>query len=44
MEPVVISLQIVTSPSLLNHLDIKPNLNLVTDHTGIGAYAKVPVG
>jgi hypothetical protein len=28
-------------PSLLNHLDIEPNLNSVTDHTGISAYAKV---
>jgi len=27
-------------PSLLNHLDLKPNPNWITDHTGIDAYAK----
>jgi len=30
----------VMLPSLLNHLDLKPNPNLITDHTGIDAYTK----
>jgi hypothetical protein len=41
MEPVAINSKIFTLPSLPDHLDIKPNLHLVTDHTGIGADPKV---
>lgn len=41
MEPVAVISKIDTLPSLPNHLDIKPSLRLLTDHTGIGAYAKV---
>jgi antitoxin (DNA-binding transcriptional repressor) of toxin-antitoxin stability system len=36
MNPRVINSKIIALPSLLNHLDIRPNLNSVTDHTGIG--------